>query len=101
MKVIFDLLLKFITWVVEFFMTVPNTLVANLLPDFSDMVSSWYNWVNQYLGAGLVYFFHYFPPTTRSLIITYLILLGSFYVVSTAVHFALKAVNIIKNVKIW
>lgn len=100
-KAIFKVLLKFIKSVVDVILSPINLLVANLLPDLSQMISTFNNGVSRVIGSGLGYFANFLPPYTRTLILVYLGFLITYYTITISVHAILKIINIIKEVKIW
>lgn len=100
-KAIFKVLFKVITSIVNVVLTPINLLVANLLPDFSEMVATFNYVLNNLLGSAFTWFFSIFPPHCRSFIIVYLTFLVSFYTVSISAHAIFKVYTVIKNMKVW
>ena len=78
-----------------------NALVNGAFPDFSLMVNKFTASINTFLGTSLAYFFNILPPTTRTVIQTYLALLVVYYTISISLHAILKVYTIIRNIKIW
>lgn len=78
-----------------------NALAETLLPDFSNMITTFDMLVNVYVGNTLSYFSSMLPPTTRSLLLIYLSFLITFYTVSFTTHGFIKIFTIIKRVKFW
>lgn len=100
-KALFNVLFKVISGIVNVVLSPINLLVSNLLPDFAEMVASWYYVLNNIIGNGFTYFFSILPPHCRNYIIIYLTFLISFYTVSISAHAILKVYTIIKNMKVW
>lgn len=100
-KALFNVLFSVITAIVNIVLVPINALVSNLLPDFSEMVASFYHVLNNIIGTGFTYFFSILPPNCRSFIIVYLTFMISFYTVSISAHAMLKVYTIIKNMKVW
>lgn len=100
-RAIFKVFFSIMKAVANIFLAPVNLLVANFLPDLTQMISKFNLAVNYYLGGGLSYFAHILPPTTRNVIVIYLMVLVGYYTISAAVHIVLKVITIIKNIKIW
>lgn len=100
-KAIFTVLLKFIKSVADFVLTPINLLVVNLLPDLSNLISSFNAGVTQLIGPNLAFFAHLLPPNTRALILFYLGFLVAYYTTTIAAHAVFKVIKIIKAIKVW
>ena len=100
-KAIFSVLLKFIKSIADIVLYPINLLVAGLLPDFTNMISTFNNAVQGILGTNLAFFAHLLPPTTKSLVLTYLGFLITYYTIVISAHAVLKIINIIKAIKVW
>lgn len=100
-KAIFKVLLKFIKGVADLILQPINLLVVNLVPDLSNLISTFNSAVNQIIGGNLAFFAHLLPPTTRGLIAFYLGFLITYYTIVISAHAILKVINIIKAIKIW
>lgn len=100
-KAIFKVFFKVIKAVVGVVLAPVNALVSGIFPDFSNMLANFNTAVDTFLGNGLTYFFHIFPPQCRGIVVLYLGLLISYYTVSITLHGILKVYTIIKNIKFW
>lgn len=100
-KALFNVLFKVITGLVNVILAPINLLVANLLPDFSEMIASWYYVLDNIIGTGFTYFFSILPTHCRTYVVLYLTFLISFYTISISAHAILKVYTIIKNMKVW
>lgn len=100
-KALFNVLFSVITGLVNIVLAPINLLAATLLPDFTEMIATWYHVLNNIIGNGFTYFFSILPPHCRGVIVLYLTFLISFYTVSISAHAILKVYTIIKNMKIW
>lgn len=87
--------------IANIFLAPANSIVTNLFPDFSNLVSTFTTFINTYIGNGVLYFFSILPPNTKTFIILYLYLLVILYTASLAIHVLIKVIEIIKAVKIW
>lgn len=100
-KAIFNVLFKIIKSFLNIILLPINALMVGFFPDFSNAINNFTNAVNTYIGAGLGYFAHMLPPTTRVMILIYLGVLVTYYTISLTAHGFLKVINIIKKIKIW
>lgn len=100
-KAIFKVLLKFIKSIADTILLPINLLVANLLPDLSNLISTFNTAVTRFIGTNLAFFAHLLPPITKNLILVYLGFLITFYTITVTAHAILKVINIIKAIKIW
>ena len=100
-KAIFKVLLKFIKGVADLVLAPINLLVANLLPDFSNMISTFNTAVSRFLGTNLAFFAHLLPPITKNVLLAYMTFLVTYYTITLTAHAILKVINIIKAIKIW
>ena len=100
-KALFNVLFSVITGLVNVVLAPINLLVSNLLPDFSEMVATFYYVLNNIIGSGFTYFFSILPPHCRSVVIIYLTFLVSFYTVSISAHAILKVYTVIQKIKVW
>ena len=100
-KGIFNTFFKIIGSIVTAILTPVNALVNGAFPDFSLMVNKFTASINTFLGSSLAYFFNILPPTTRTVVQTYLALLVVYYTISISLHAILKVYTVIRNIKIW
>ena len=100
-KVLFDILFSVISSIVNLVLTPINLLVATLLPDVSNLISTFNTVINTYIGNGVTWFFSILPPVCRNFVILYLTFLIAYYTTSISAHAIIKVYSIIKKVKIW
>lgn len=100
-KAIFKVLFKIIKGIAELFLAPVNLLIANLFPDFANMINIFNTAVSRLIGGGLAYFSSILPPNTRSMISLYLIVLISYYTIMISFHLIMKVITILKNLKVW
>lgn len=100
-KAIFNVLFKVIKSVMNILLLPINALVANLFPDFSNLISTFNQGVQTYIGGGLGYFSSILPPNTKNLVLLYLTFLVSYYTIVYSAHAIIKIFHIIQRVKFW
>lgn len=100
-RIIFKVFFSLITGLVQVILWPINQLASGLLPDLSLVVTKFTYTLNNYVGRGLVWFFHILPSGVRSLIIIYIVVLISYYTISISIHAILKVYHIIQRVKFW
>lgn len=100
-KAIFSVFFKIIKAILNVVLLPINALIVNLFPDFSNMIISFNNGVQTYIGSGLGFFANLLPPTTKSLVLLYLTFLVSYYTITYSVHGIVKIFQIIKRIKFW
>ncbi len=100
-KAIFNVLFKIISAIVNVVLYPINSLVGGLVPDLSNILTSFSETVNIIGGNALDYITHLIPPITLNVVKIYLGFLVTYYTISITVHGILKMWTIIKNIKIW
>lgn len=100
-KAIFSVLFSVIKSILNIGLSPINLLVANLVPDFSSMITLFNSTVTRYIGVGIGFFSVLLPPTTKTLIGIYLLFLTTYYTITISAHAVLKIFKIIKAIKFW
>lgn len=100
-KAIFKVFFNIIIMLVNIVLAPINALVEGLFPDFSNLVNSFTEFLNQFFTPALNWFFSILPPNCQTLILLWLIFLVSFITITISVHTIMKVYTIIKNMKIW
>ncbi len=100
-KAIFNVLFKVISTIVNVVLYPINSLVGGLVPDLSNILTSFSETINVIGGNSLDYITHLIPPITLEVIKIYLGFIVTYYTISITVHGILKMWTIIKNIKIW
>lgn len=100
-KAIFNVFFKVIKGIANIILQPVNALVVTIFPNFSNLITAFNNAIMLFLGNGIAYFFHIFPPNTRNLVIIWLTFLISYYSISFTIHGILKVYKLIKQIKIW
>lgn len=98
---IFTGLFKVLNYLIDLILTPLNLLVANIFPDFSQMIGSFTTAVDTYLGGGLAYFFSMLPPITRYVVLLYISLLIGYYTISVSAFAITKIWTLIQKIKVW
>lgn len=94
-------LMSFIKNFVTLAMTPINILVASTIPDLSNLLTTFNNGVQTYIGGGITYFTTLLPPTVKTCIQAYLLVLIFGYSTMFVVNAFTKVIQLIKNIKIW
>lgn len=100
-KAIFTVFFKIIKAMANVILAPVNLLVANLFPNFGALITAFNQGVNMYLGNGLAFFLNFLPPSSRNLILLWVLFLISYYSISLSIHAILKVYKLIKQIKIW
>lgn len=78
-----------------------NLLIANLFPDMASAISTFNNFVNQYIGGSLSYFFSLLPPIFRSLLILWFTFVIAYYGFIYTYKGIIKIYEVIQKIKVW
>lgn len=100
-KAILNGFLNALTGVVNFLLTPVNVLFSALFPSMAQGIATFNNFVNTFFGTGLGWFFHLLPPIFRTLLITWLMFVISYYTIYYIYLGYLKIFAIIQKVKFW
>lgn len=100
-KAILNGILSALTGIVTFLLTPLNSLVANLFPDMTNTITTFNNFVNNYFGSNLTYFFSMFPPIFKSLLVLFITFSIGYYTVHFTYTALVKIFNVIQKVKFW
>lgn len=100
-KALFNVLFSVIKTILNIGLAPINLLVVNLFPDFSNLISTFNNGVQTYIGTGLGFFANLLPPHTKSLVLLYLTFLISYYTIVYGAHAIIKIFKIIQRIKFW
>lgn len=98
-----DLLNGFLTLIVNIANVVLapiNLLVANLIPDFSNLLT-YFNYVLNMIATASRFIGTIIPPMTKEAIIFYLTFLVAYYTITISVHAFIKVYLIIQRIKFW
>lgn len=100
-KSILNGILKMITKLLNVFLLPINALIENLFPDMTSAISTFTNFIDNYLGTGLSYFFNIFPPIFRGLLGLWFTFVISYYSIYFTYKGAIKVWSVIRKVKFW
>lgn len=100
-KALFNVLFSVIKTILNIGLAPINLLVVNLFPDFSNLISTFNNAVQTYIGSTIGYFSSILPPNTRNIILLYLTFLISYYTIVYSAHAIIKIFKIIQRIKFW
>ena len=100
-KAIINGLLSIITSLVDVFLTPINLLIENLFPDFSNIVNTFNQFVSNYVGGSLSYFFSILPSTFKSILIIWFTFVVGYYSIYYTYTSIIKVFNIIQKIKFW
>lgn len=100
-KAILSGLLSMLTSIVNIFLLPINVLFENLFPDMTNSISVFNQFVNNYLGGSLSYFFSIFPPIFRNTLIIWLAFVVGYYTIHFTYTSAIKVWTIIQKIKFW
>lgn len=98
---LFNMLVGFINGAVGLFLAPINLLVASAFPDFTNLVGNFSNFIDTYIGTPCTYFINILPPNTANLMLIYIDLLIIIWTFTTLIHYVMKAIVIIRNIKFW
>ena len=92
----FKVFLGLIKSILNIFMAPVNLVVTQFFPNLSSLIGTFTNALNTIGGGGLTYFSSILPPITRTLILTYLGVLVSYYTITISL-----LQEVIYKIKIW
>lgn len=94
-------ILSMITSLLNIFLLPINTLIENIFPDMTSAIQTFTNFINQYLGGSLAYFFSILPPIFRSLLVIWFTFVISYYSIYYTYLAIIKIWSIIQKIKFW
>lgn len=90
-----------ITSLLNLFLLPINALIENIFPSMSNAIQTFNNFVNNYLGNNLAYFFSMLPPIFKSILFIWFTFVISYYSVYYTYKAILKIWDIIQKIKFW
>lgn len=100
-KALLNGILNVITSLLNIFLLPINVLIENIFPDMSSAISTFNNFINNYVGGTLSYFFSILPPIFRGLLVLWFTFVISYYSVYYSYLAIIKIWNIIQKIKFW
>lgn len=100
-KAIINGLLNVIMSILNVFLYPINALFENLFPDMTNAINTFNQFVNDYVGGSLSYFFSILPPIFRSLLVLWITFLISYFTIYYTYQGMVKIWGIIQKVKFW
>lgn len=94
-------ILSMITSLLNIFLLPINTLIENIFPDMTSAIQTFTNFINQYLGGSLAYFFSILPPIFRGLLVIWFTFVISYYSIYYTYLAIIKIWSIIQKIKFW
>lgn len=78
-----------------------NLLIANLFPNMASAITTFNNFVNQYIGGSLSYFFSLLPPTFKTLLVLWFTFVIAYYGFIYTYKGIIKIYQVIQKIKVW
>lgn len=100
-KAIINGIMKLVTSIIDIVLLPVNALINNIFPDFSSALSTFNNFITNYIGGSLSYFSSILPPITKNVIIIWLTFLITYYGIVWTYTLIIKIFNVIKKIKFW
>lgn len=100
-KAIINGIMKLVTSIIDIVLLPVNALINNIFPDFSSALSTFNNFITNYIGGSLSYFSSILPPITKNVIIIWLTFLITYYGIVWSYTLIIKIFNVIKKIKFW
>lgn len=100
-KAIINGIMKLVTSIIDIVLLPVNALINNIFPDFSSALSTFNNFITNYIGDSLSYFSSILPPITKNIIVIWLTFLITYYGIVWSYTLIIKIFNVIKKIKFW
>lgn len=100
-KALLNGILNVITSLLNIFLLPINALIENIFPDMSSAISTFNNFINNYVGGTLSYFFSILPPIFRGLLVLWYTFVIAYYSVYYSYLAIIKIWSIIQKIKFW
>lgn len=100
-KALLNGILNVITSLLNIFLLPINALIENIFPDMSSAISTFNNFINNYVGGTLSYFFSILPPIFRGLLVLWFTFVIAYYSVYYSYLAIIKIWNVIQKIKFW
>lgn len=100
-KAIFNGLFKMINKLISVIFQPLNSLILALFPNFMNIISTFDNFVQNYIGSNLAYFINIFPPIFRTVLFVAIEFMISYYTFSLTYKGITKIYGIIQKIKFW
>lgn len=100
-KALLNGILNVITSLLNIFLLPINALIENIFPDMSSAINTFNNFINNYVGGTLSYFFSILPPIFRGLLVLWFTFVIAYYSVYYSYLAIIKIWNIIQKIKFW
>ena len=98
---IYDFILSLIGKIISIVLYPINALFETFLPNLSSLLENFSNFLLVLATAPINYVFHLFPPICRGIILTWLLLLISFYSILWIYRGIILVPKIINKIKFW
>lgn len=96
-KALFKLILSFLNIILYPL----NTLITQIFPDVSNVVSTFTTFCNTFLTGSLAFFGGFIPPMTKGIVILWLTFLIGYYPGVWLWNATIKVFNVIQKIKFW
>lgn len=100
-KALLNGILNVITSLLNIFLLPINALIENIFPDMSSAISTFNNFINNYVGGTLSYFFSILPPIFRGLLVLWFTFVIAYYSIYYSYLAIIKIWSIIQKIKFW
>lgn len=100
-KAIINGIMSLVTNIIDIVLLPINSLISGIFPDFSSAISTFNNFVTNYVGGTISYFSSLIPPITRNIIAIWLSFLIVYYGVAWSYSLIVKIYNVIQKIKFW
>lgn len=78
-----------------------NLLITNLFPNMASAITTFNNFVNQYIGGSLSYFFSLLPPIFKTLLVLWFTFVITYYGFIYTYKGIIKIYQVIQKIKVW
>lgn len=94
-------ILTIVTGLLDIILLPVNALIENIFPSMASAVGTFNNFVNNYVGGSLAYFFSILPPIFRNLLTIWFTFVIAYYGIYYSYLAILKIWNVIQKIKFW
>lgn len=99
-KTLFKVLMNLLLSLASIITAPVNAMIANDFPEFSTQLINFANYMNNYLGSILNYFFNILPSGIVAYLIWIIDSLIVLFTISIGAHIIIKVIGLIKRVKV-
>ena len=100
-KALLNGILKTIASILSLIVSPINTLISNLFPGMTQLIGTFNNFVNTYIGNNLTWFFSLLPPIFKYCLTTWFTFVVSYYGIYFTYKGIVKIFSVIQKIKFW